>query len=383
MSTERMAREAAVTVVAHDVGPVGGMERMLTELVNRLLDRGTDVTLVSRSCELPSHPRLRWIRVPGPARPFTFAFPWFLLAGSVMAWRHRRGPLHTTGALVLNRADLSTVHFCHYGARERMRLLRAARPHPHYRLNAWLATGLSRAAERWCYRPTRTRCLVAVSSGVGEELREHFPSMAEATRVISNGVDRAEFRPNPEARARIRKELGLEESDLVAIFVGSEWEGKGVRFLVEAVGRARDWHLLVVGRGDEARYRRLADKLAPGRVHFVGEKRNIACYYASADAFALPSAYESFSMSAHEAAACGLPLLITPVSGAEDLLVDGENGWFIERDTDVISDRLGRLGADPALRRRMAQGAREATRNMSWEEAVDAYSALYRDLEPG
>jgi glycosyltransferase involved in cell wall biosynthesis len=320
------------------------------------------------------------VRVPGPSRPFAVAYPWFFVVGTLITWRRRRGLLHTTGAIVHNRADLSTIHFCHHAARERMPLLRTSRASFVYRVNAWIAAVMSRLGERWCYRPARTRRLVAVSAGLGRELREHFPPMADATIVIPNGVDRIEFRPDLETRARVRNELGFGDDDLVVTFVGSEWEGKGLRFLVEALRDAPEWQLLVIGRGDESRYRRLAAEQAPGRVHFIGETTKIAAYYSAVDVFALPSVYESFSMSAHEAAAAGLPVLITRVSGAEDVLVDGRDGWFIERDPALISDRLRRLGADRELLARMGTAAREATASMGWEHAAAAYGRLYGEL---
>src|SRR3982074_3612658 len=100
---------AAVTIVANDIGPIGGMQRQLTELVTGILRRGVNVTVIARTCELPPHSALRFIRVPGPSRPFIIAFPWFFLVASALTFRHRRGLLHTTGAIIANRADLSTV----------------------------------------------------------------------------------------------------------------------------------------------------------------------------------------------------------------------------------------------------------------------------------
>src|SRR6266508_3513144 len=102
------------------------MERMLSELIRRLLYQGRKVVLISRTCELPPHPALRWVLVPGPARPFALAYPRFFVVGTLITWRHRRGLVHTTGAIVRNRADLSTIHFCHHAARERMPLLRTS-----------------------------------------------------------------------------------------------------------------------------------------------------------------------------------------------------------------------------------------------------------------
>ena len=81
----------AVTLVAHEVGSMGGMERQLAELVTGLLQRGHTVTVLARVCAIAPHPGLRWHHVPGPARPFALAYPWFFLAGSFLVRRHRRG----------------------------------------------------------------------------------------------------------------------------------------------------------------------------------------------------------------------------------------------------------------------------------------------------
>ncbi len=86
----------------------------------------------------------------------------------------------------------------------------------------------------------------------------------------------------------------------------------------------------MIGAGDEDRFRAIARRSGlAGRVEFIGAQLDPAPYYAAADAFVLPTAYETFSLASYEAAAAGLPLLVTRVNGVEDLLVDGETGWFI------------------------------------------------------
>jgi glycosyltransferase involved in cell wall biosynthesis len=370
-----------VTLVTHRVSPVGGMEQMTSRLVEGLLAEGFEVTVVARRCELPPHPRLRSARVPAPARPFLLMYPWFFVVGSIVTWARRRGVVNTTGALVFNRADVSTVHLCHHGLQAKTGLLRASRPGPLYRLNARGAAWLSRVAERWCYRPKNTRLLVAVSRGVAAELDRWLPEAPRPIDVIPNGVDRNTYVRNRNARARIRRELSLEEGDLVALFVGGDWERKGLQYAIEAVARAGGWRLMVVGGGDIPRHRGMAEKIAPGRVSFVGEKGDTTPYYAAADAFVFPTAYEAFPVALLEAASSSLPLLVTPVSGAEDLVVDGHNGWFIDRDAEVIAQRLRQLGDDRELMQTMGAAAREATAGLTWQRVAESYAALYSRMD--
>lgn len=371
-----------VTIVAHDVGGIGGMERQLEQLVLRLAELGHDVLVIARGCELPSHPRVRLVGVPGPARPFALAYPWFFGLGSALVRRHRRGIVHVTGAIVANRADVATVHLCHRALARRASARRTSRRLPAYVINAVLAGWLSRAGERWCYRPTRLGAIVGVSRGGGEEVMRWYPPLADRVTMIPNAVDHQAFRPaSAEARARIRRDLGLAQERLTALFVGGEWEGKGLRFAIDGIARRPEWDLVIVGRGDRARYEKLANSLGAGdRVRFLAETPDIVSLYQAADAFLLPSDYETFSLVTHEAAACGLPLLATRVSGVEDLLEDGVNGWFIRQDASHIALCLDILAADPSGRAIMGAAAREASTRYSWEAMALAYSELYESI---
>jgi UDP-glucose:(heptosyl)LPS alpha-1,3-glucosyltransferase len=102
--------------------------------------------------------------------------------------------------------------------------------------------------------------------------------------------------------------------------------------------------------------------------------------YAAADAFVFPTSYEAFPLVALEAAAAGLPLLITRVNGAEDLVEDGVNGWFIDRDSDDIARRLQALSATGEHARSMGAASRWAAARYTWDAMAERYLALYGEL---
>jgi len=365
----------AVTIIANDIGPIGGMERQLTELVTGALRAGVEVTVISWTCSLRSHPNLHWIRVPGPNRPFALAYPLFLIAASLLVAWHRRGVLHCTGAIILNRVDVCTVHFCHQAMEEVSAPSRASRSGYVHRLNASLSRALSRGLEKVCYRPQRVQRLIGVSRGVCEELNRHFPAMTSKTTLIPNGVDTEMFRPVQTAARR-----GAPRR-MTALFVGGEWERKGLRIAIEALQGTTGISLVVVGRGDHVRYAELASSLGVAdRVEFAGVTRNVERAYRAADVFVLPTAYETFSLATYEAAASGLPLLVTRVNGVEDLLRDGENGWFIDQDPHLVRECLCTLHEDAGLRRRMGLRARADSLDFSWNRVVDQYLDLYEKL---
>jgi UDP-glucose:(heptosyl)LPS alpha-1,3-glucosyltransferase len=246
------------------------------------------------------------------------------------------------------------------------------------RINRRLTGAMSRLAEQLLYRSSRIRHFVAVSNGVATEIRRHFPGLSYAITVIPNAVDLEAYRPDRVERGLVRRTHGLSDSDLVVLFVGGDWERKGLMVAIQAVAKFRGCHLLVVGSGDIDRFRTEAQRLhCDERIHFAGWRQDPGPYYAAADIFLLPSAYETFSLVTYEAAAAGLPLLVTRVSGVDEILADGENGWFVERDPDIIRARIETLAADQELREVMGARSRAAVANVSWSRMVRDYVSLY------
>jgi glycosyltransferase involved in cell wall biosynthesis len=349
------ASACEVTIVAHHIGPVGGMERILSELVLGLRRRGHPVTVIAYGC-----------------------YPWFMLAGTLAVRRRRRGLVLAMGAIVLNDVDIVAIQYCqHVGPTA------PSRPSWPFRLNAAAAKVVGRLGERVCFPRNDPARFVCASEGVAEEIREHFPEQADRAITIPNGVDVDAFAPGSrgEEAAALRERLRLAPDRLVAIFVGSEWGRKGLEPAIRALAQAPGWDLLVVGNGDRERYERLADELGVATaVHWLGVSSDVAPIYQVADAFVFPTSYEAFPLVALEAAASGLPILATPVNGIRELVTDGANGFLISRDPTDIATRLRELGDDPGLRRRLGSAARASAMDYSWAKMVDRHHELYADL---
>jgi glycosyltransferase involved in cell wall biosynthesis len=377
-------RPDRVAFVAHDVGGGGGMELQSEQLVNRLLDQGVSVDVIARTCSVTAREGLTFHRIATPKRPASVSYPAFLAAASTKLRRLRPGFVHSTGAIVLNRVDVATVHYCHRAAMNQISGTRASRKNALYRINAALDGIATRAGEWWCYRPGRVRLLCAVSDGVAAETAQQFPAMRRALRTVPNGVDADMFRPDSAARTEVRAELELGGASHLAVFVGGDWERKGLPYVVEALGSAPGWHLAIAGTGDASQIAARARAVGiEDRVHLLGPRSDPQRIFAAGDAFVLPTAYETFSLVTYEAAACGLPLLVTRVSGVEDVLIDGVNGWFIARDSADIARRLRELGRDPALAGAMSVSARASVDRYSWQAMAAGYLDVYRELTQG
>jgi glycosyltransferase involved in cell wall biosynthesis len=155
---------------------------------------------------------------------------------------------------------------------------------------------------------------------------------------------------------------------------------KGLDVLLRAFARVPG-ELLLAGSGrDEARLR----ALAPERVRFLGplDRDELVRWYATADAFVLPSRSEPWGMVLNEAAVAGLPLIATEEAGAtRDLVEDGVNGFRIPAgDEDALAAALRRLAEDAAFRAEAGARSLELGRRFTPEAWAEGVAGLARRL---
>ena len=228
--------------------------------------------------------------------------------------------------------------------------------------------------------------IIAVSSGVKREILKNYPVLEEKIVVIPNGVDIIKFSPENKScwRNSVREKYHLAPDDFVAIFSAHEFKRKGLEYIIRAMKilNYQNMFLLVAGRDNPWPYQKLAGELEiKEKVIFAGEVNDIERYYAAADVFICPTLYESFLFAGIEAAAAGLPLLVTRVNGVEEYLVDGQNGFFIERDLDDIARKISLLYENKKLSREFSSVAREKAREYRWEKIVQQTRAIYEEVK--
>jgi glycosyltransferase involved in cell wall biosynthesis len=110
-------------------------------------------------------------------------------------------------------------------------------------------------------------------------------------------------------------------------------------------------------------------------------EEQLAQRYVDADVFALLSRQETWGVVVNEAAASGLPLVLSDrVGAAYDLLRDGENGFLVPADdVEAAAEALRRLAADPELRRRMGARSRELVAAWGYDPSVESFVEAVRE----
>jgi len=227
----------------------------------------------------------------------------------------------------------------------------------------------------------RSDAVTAVSSYLKSETIKTF-GVECPIDVIHNFIDAERFKPTIEGKC-CRKHLAPNGEKLL-IHVSNFRPVKNVPDVVKTFALVRKRmkvRLLMVGEGPElAPARALARELnVEADVLFMGKQQAVEEIMASADLFLLPSAFESFGLSALEAMSCGLPVLATEVGGLSEVVTSGVDGWLCRvGDVQCMADRAYDLLNNDARRAAMGAAARKkAVEQFSPARIVSQYEALY------
>ncbi len=178
--------------------------------------------------------------------------------------------------------------------------------------------------------------------------------------AVGNGRDPADFHPDLQARAAIRRELGTPCGRVVVTAVSRLVRHKGYPELLAAM-RGVDAELWVVGErlpsdhGEDLEPHFAAAGLG-SRLRRLGYRTDVAAILAASDMFVLPSHFEGLPMSIIEAMLCGLPVVATAIRGPREQVVDGLTGLLVPpASVAPLEAALRRLAADRALREAMGR----------------------------
>ncbi len=221
----------------------------------------------------------------------------------------------------------------------------------------------------------RAGAVVANSKGLKELALLTSPD--QEISVIYNGIDVSEFKPDLN---RTNDGNGLR-----IVCVSRLIERKGIKYLIEAIGKLKNKNikLVLVGEGNqEEELKKLAQDLGISDiVDFKGyiSHDNIADIYRNSDVFILPSLNEGMSNALLEGMASGLTVIVTDTGGTVELL-DG-NGIIIPMgDSDAIVEAIRRLMDHPDERKRMNMRSRQIAELMDWKAVGESYLKLYEDV---
>lgn len=192
--------------------------------------------------------------------------------------------------------------------------------------------------------------------------------------IVENGIPELAF-DLQSVLSNDRAVSSLRRSGCLVGTVSRLSEEKGVRYLIDAVGRLvrenYDVRAAIVGDGPQRGYlQKLIDRQGLSeRVVLVGFKEQAHNYIPLFDVFVLPSLTEGMPMTILEAMQAGVPIVASRVGGVPDVLGHGDLGILVKpRDAAALAAAVSSVLAQRAEAARMADRARHV--------ALDRYSSL-------
>lgn len=243
----------------------------------------------------------------------------------------------------------------------------------------------TRATLRMLVRLSSSPRAVAANSAAGRRAHEAAGYHPRRWIILPNGFDLDVWRPDPVARADVRRELDARPQDILCGVVARVDPLKGYDTVLAAAASARldgvPVHFVLVGKGTET----LRLTTASGvRVTALGERRDVSRLMCGFDMLVLSSISEGFPNVVGEAMATGIPCVVTDVGDAATMV--GETGIVVPpREPEALAAAIATMaGESPESRVRRGADARERVRaRWSLESVARKYHSLWQCVASG
>ena len=355
----------------------GGRERYTVDLAAALASRGHDVAmLASEHHGVPAG--VERIRLGASGLTQTARYNHFLRSLETHVARTRYDVLHAM--LPVRRCDIYQTHAGLVEANV---------------ANDSLATRIftprrarTAAIERQMLDAPSPPLVLCISEYVRGIVREWYALDDAHLPILFNAVDTTKFDPalRPDARAATRARYGLHATDTVALFIGQDYERKGLQAAIEALGHLKangalppGLKLLVIGRPKGARYVALAQRLGVADALVMGGHTDDAYgAYSAADFMVLPTKHDPCSLVVLEALAMGVPVISTKFNGACEIMTHGTHGFVMDDPEDSAALAVAYRGLlPPADRAHMAAACLTLRPALAYERHIDNLLAIY------
>ena len=223
----------------------------------------------------------------------------------------------------------------------------------------------------------------AVGSNTADVLRSY--GYEGDIQVMPNGATLRNV--NPSDVAEVSRRFGLDD-DPVILFVGQmDWK-KNILTVLEACAelkkQGKNFRLLLAGQGIDMNNirQKIAELNIQDRSQMLGHITDSSLLdglYARAAVFAFPSLYDAAPMVVREAAVMGTPSVMVRGSTAAEIIRDRENGFLCENDPKDLARVISGILADPVLRDRTGQAAKE-TIPIPWSKVLETAVVRYERL---
>lgn len=229
----------------------------------------------------------------------------------------------------------------------------------------------------------KAACIVAVSSGIKEDLVENFGISGEIIQTIHNPIESDSIQA---LASQIPGHPWFDDEIPVLVSCGRLSAAKNFPLLLKSVGavlKKTPVRLIIIGNGElKNELVLLAEGLGISKsVDFIGFRRNPFKYFSNSAILILTSTREGFGNVIVEAMACGVPVVSTRSAGPEDLIHDGVNGILVSNgDERALAEAILKLLEDETFRKRIAEAGRKRALDFDLKNIIQVHERLFHEV---
>ena len=219
-----------------------------------------------------------------------------------------------------------------------------------------------------------------------ERLVARFKLGEDKITPIPNGIEVAEFQRNDKAKAEFTYKHDLRRDSFKILYVSRLVPEKSPDKLIRSVSKyMKEDNIEVIMIGDGAeQYMSHLKAVSNHRIHILGkvpQEELLSAYYIS-DLFVFLGLWEGMPTVILEAMACGLPVLTTPVAGVPDMVIEGENGYFLSIPIDEreLANKITHFMKDIDTVKMGKANMLKVSQNYTWDIIGSKISDVYEQV---
>lgn len=231
--------------------------------------------------------------------------------------------------------------------------------------------------------------IIAVSEYTKKTLETYCDIKQDKSIVIYNGWEKKELDFSENEINEIKEKYHVKKKTKIVLFVGRiDDPRKGLCTLIKAfkeVLSKTDATLLIVGKGDQTKVKKIADSLnISDNIVFTGfvDEITLNKCYALCDLYVVPSRLEGFGLTILDAMAAGKPIVATNVGAIPEIIHNGENGLLVElNDIKNLSNCILTYLNNDSMSKHVGNKNRKYINNKyTWEVNAITTENVYKEI---
>ena len=235
---------------------------------------------------------------------------------------------------------------------------------------------LLKSMDRWMY--SRYAQIIGVSESTTQALLNYLPHLQHC-QTINNGINVRSFQQALPAEDLVHQFSELKRLVMAAAFRAQ----KDHETVICALHHLpQEYHLLLAGDGER---RRMVENFVESqnlshRVHFLGNRQDVAAVLKTADVVVMSSKYEGLSLSSLEGLASGHPVVASDVPGLREI-IGGAGILFPQGDAQELANNIIALTENDTLRQAIIEKGMLRARLFDISTMVEKYCDVYHRFD--